>query len=290
MRLIGEFDNPSQAFQFVAYLGSLKIEAVVRDEDRPPVTVWVLDEDNVAEGERLFQRFRADPASSEFKVPLLAPKVPAPKNSSLWPRRREQVTSFEFPVTWGLIGICVLLALLSPLPALKGLRDALYFSEILGRGFVEIREGQIWRLFTPVLLHGGVLHLFFNMLWLYQLGGEIESEEGSPYLLVLIIVFAVFCNTAQYLVSGPAFVGLSGVVYALLGYIWVMAKRSLTKRYGMNDQTLAFMVVWLLIGLVGIIPGVANTHHVVGLILGLGWGWFRSMPRKRRRVVSRTRE
>ena len=109
------------------------------------------------------------------------------------------------------------MTLLANLPAFAPLTAKLYFSEYLGTSFPEIRAGQVWRLVTPIFLHAGVLHLVFNMLWLYQLGGQIEAQESSGYFAVMVLVLAVICNTGQYVVSGPLFIGMSGVVYGLLG-------------------------------------------------------------------------
>src|SRR5215813_411639 len=128
---------------------------------------------------------------------------------------------------------------------------------------------------------------FFNMLWLYQLGGQIETQESSRSVAVMVLVFASLCNTAQYLVSGPLFVGMSGVVYGLLGYIWMMTRFQVGTRYMLSEQTVTLMLLWLGFGLVGIIPHIANTEHVVGMLLGVVWGFVRSggwsQMRRRRR-------
>jgi GlpG protein len=146
----------------------------------------------------------------------------------------------------------------------------------MGRGFSEILSGEVWRLVTPIFLHGNGLHLGFNMLWLYQLGRQIELFQGSRLLFLQVVLFAVICNTSQYLVSGPAFLGMSGVVYGLLGYIWMMARYDIKHRYELNSQTIMIMVIWMVICLVGIIPNVANTQHVMGFISGTLWGFFAS--------------
>jgi GlpG protein len=148
-------------------------------------------------------------------------------------------------------------------------------------------RGEIWRLITPIFMHGGFFHLGFNMLWLYQLGGEIERQERGRYLLVLILIMGALVNTCQYLVSGPMFLGMSGIVYMLFGYVWMMARYQAKYTYSMAPQTVTIMLAWLVICLVGLIPGVANTEHVAGLLFGVAWGFFRSgyyrTVRRRRR-------
>src|SRR3989441_11798364 len=82
--------------------------------------------------------------------------------------------------------------------------------------------------------------------------------------------------SGTYIVSGPLFVGMSGVVYGLLGYIWMMTRFQVGTRYMLSEQTVMFMLLWLGLCLVGIIPHVANTEHVVGMLLGVAWGFVRS--------------
>jgi GlpG protein len=103
----------------------------------------------------------------------------------------------------------------------------------------------------------------------------------------MVLVLAILCNTGQYIVSGPLFVGMSGVVYGLLGYIWMMTQFQVPTLYILSPQTVMFMLIWLGLCLVGIIPNVANTEHVVGLLIGVAWGFVRSggwgrMQRRRR--------
>ena len=69
--------------------------------------------------------------------------------------------------------------------------------------FGKIRQGEVWRLFTPVLLHGGILHLLFNMAWVWMFGRLIEQRLGSFKYLFLSIIVGVISNVAQYLMSGP---------------------------------------------------------------------------------------
>jgi GlpG protein len=76
--------------------------------------------------------------------------------------------------------------------------------------------------------------------------------------------------------AGAGFLGMSGVVYALFGYVWMMARYQPATRYVLARETVIVMLVWLGVCLVGLIPGVANTEHVAGLIVGVVWGFLRS--------------
>ncbi len=131
-----------------------------------------------------------------------------------------------------------------------------------------------WRLITPAFLHFGWMHIVFNCLWCWELGRRIERRLGALNLFGLFIATAAMSNFAQDVVSGPIlFGGLSGVVYALLGFAWVAGRlntawRELTP----STPVMLFMVGWLLVcvfGLVNVLGfAVANAAHVGGLLSG----------------------
>ena len=299
MRHIGTIAEQKQAERFVHFLASQQIEATLRPLQETGYAVWVLDEERVATARQHLETFLAMPDDARFEVArghqprmarrFLQPRPPADRARSIDVRteifRRRGLS--RVPVTYFFIGVSVAVTLLAHMPALTPVISKLYFSAYLGKAFPEIRAGEVWRLVTPIFLHGGLLHLLFNMLWLYQLGGQIEAQESSRSITVMVLVFASICNTAQYLVSGPLFVGMSGVVYGLLGYIWMMTRFQVGTRYMLSEQTVMFMLLWLGVCLVGIIPHVANTEHVVGLLLGVAWGFVQSggwgQRRRRRR-------
>ena len=179
-------------------------------------------------------------------------------------------------MTMFLIATSILLTMLSGSPRIMHLTRLLYYSEYLGRDFPEILDGQVWRLVTPIFLHGGIIHLAFNMLWLYQLGGAIEKNEGKLYLLAVTLVGAAICNTAQYVVSGPSFLGFSGVIYAYLGYVWMMSRYQPGSRYFVTRDTIIWMVGWIVVCYTGVLGPVANTEHVVGFMIGTAFGFMRS--------------
>jgi GlpG protein len=181
------------------------------------------------------------------------------------------------PVTLSLIALSVLGFLLVYLGApVSWVALLTYdpFTLVNGRPVFAEAPGQLWRLVTPVFLHFGLMHIVFNSLWCWELGRRIEASLGSLNLAGLFLASAALSNFAQHLVSGPVlFGGLSGVVYALLGFSW-MAGRLNPRWRPLTPATpiMLFMVGWLVICLLGVIDvlgfSVANAAHVGGLLSG----------------------
>ena len=145
-----------------------------------------------------------------------------------------------------------------------------YFHPVLP----EILGGQIWRLFTPIFLHFGIFHIVFNMMWTWELGRIIELKQGRTILLILCLVSGAVANVSQYLVSGPVFGGMSGVVYALFGYLWIQGLTNVRFGIRLNPAIVYLMLGWFVVCWTGILEklfglGVANTAHTAGLVSGI---------------------
>ena len=141
--------------------------------------------------------------------------------------------------------------------------------------FGSLALGEYWRLITPIFLHFGLVHLVFNSLWLSMLGSRIEQLAGSLHLMLLVLVSGVISNMAQFVWSGTVyFGGMSGVVYALLGYIWIKNKIAPHALLQLPLGIVGFMLGWLLVCMTGILDlllgvGVANAAHLGGLVVGM---------------------
>lgn len=136
-------------------------------------------------------------------------------------------------------------------------------------------NNEWWRLVTPMLIHFSFAHLVFNCLWVYVLGSKIELLDGHFAFLNLVIFSSVFSNLAQYFFEGPTlFGGLSGVIYGMLGYCMIIELETKSYRYGLPPAIYLFMIIWLLLGFMGILTlfgfgNVANFAHLGGLISGI---------------------
>ncbi len=153
-----------------------------------------------------------------------------------------------------------------------------------------LRLGEIWRLWTPALLHFSVLHLAFNLLWLWEFGRRIEIGEGGRRLLSTVLVVAPIANLAQYLwaVHGPEgrntilFGGMSGVVYGLLGYVVTAWRRARLPAYRVHAGLVVALLVLLVVLSFGVTEPfglhIANAAHWGGLGAGIAWATLR-VPR-----------
>lgn len=194
------------------------------------------------------------------------------------------------PLTWLLIASCIAVALGSSFGddrrvlAWLTLADPRRLGDTVASGFAGIANGEIWRLVTPILIHFGAIHLIFNLLWLKDLGGAIELVRSTRTLAGLVLVSGVLSNIAQYVVNWDYATGLrfgnvlsggmSGVVYALLGYAWLLGRREPQRGIRISGQTLVFMLAWLVLCTTGMLGPIGNMAHASGLVIGLAWGWL----------------
>jgi GlpG protein len=175
-------------------------------------------------------------------------------------------------VTFLLIALCAIVALYTQLG--ESPAKTLFFIDDPDSGVFlgRVRAGEFWRLLTPIFLHLSVTHIVFNMLALYQLGCMIEARRGSWHLVALVVVLGLGSNLAQYVAAGPGFGGMSGVVFGLIGYVWMRGKYDRASGLVLDRTYLTISLVWLVACYTGWLGPVANTAHVAGLALGALWG------------------
>lgn len=211
------------------------------------------------------------PASS----PDLEP-VPAPQTV------RVRMPSIPTTVTYALIGITVVVYLLQMLSvALWGY--AIYdigWLEIYGARINEsIRAGELWRLITPVFLHGSLMHIFFNMYALFNIGSFLERQFGHGRFFLLYFLGAFAGNVFSFLLTGEGSisVGASTAVFGLIGAqaVFLYQNRELFGEQArqMIGSTVFIIVINLFIGL---LPRIDNWGHIGGLLGGALFAWFAS--------------
>jgi GlpG protein len=127
-----------------------------------------------------------------------------------------------------------------------------------------------WRLSTSALPQGDLLHLAFNLYWLWVLGTLLEEILGHVRLLGLVIFFAAGSAAAAHALEvGGA--GLSGVGYGLFALAWVLSKRDRRLASAVDKPTVQVFAGWFVLCIVLTrlnVMSVANVAHAAGTILG----------------------
>ena len=221
-----------------------------------------------------------DDAGSHRPSPPASPQQEGVHTMTHWQARPAQA-----PLSLGAIVLAALVAWFTQFGANQGMMLPLLIVDptqwpvgTLGDRLAALSgtlaDGQIWRLLTPDLLHFGVTHLVFNAVMLWYLGSQIEVRDGRGHWVGLFIASSLVANITQFLLAGPLFGGLSGVVYGVLGYVWL--SNQFRPRFQFPPALMVVAMVWLIIGLtpftqVLIGANMANGAHIGGLIAGLGY-------------------
>ena len=184
-----------------------------------------------------------------------------------------QLRSTGIPLVYVLIVVSIVVSLISNFGDNRQILFPILISEYK-TGLTEVFSGQIWRLITPIFLHLSIYHLAFNMLWLWDLGGAVERLQGGKTFLVLVLVSGVLSNLGQHAVTGPLFGGMSGVVYTLLGYVWMQGLYNPRFYASLRKPIVIMMLVWFALCWTGLLGPIANIAHTVGLVFGIVWGYL----------------
>ncbi|ETV71483.1 hypothetical protein, variant 3 [Aphanomyces astaci] len=154
-----------------------------------------------------------------------------------------------------------------------------------------IFDGEWWRLITAMFLHAGLLHLFFNMLGLYQLGVELENAFDRRRIVFIYftsgivgaICSAVFVPDVVGVGASGAIFGLFGATFAEFILNWAL--------YANRICHMTNLVVVAIVNLaIGLLPYVNNFAHLSGFITGLGMGFaMLSLPTNRQDRLLNTR-
>lgn len=297
MRSIGQLPDRALAASFAGYLDSLRIENQWEANPDGTYEIWVVADDAIPAALGHLARFRLNPNDPSFRV-AASPTPPSsemPRGQRQRVLRREQI--FRRTQPFGVGPLCGFLLLASGVVFLltrqgEDLAAVRQFTITGGgisseRWLPEVMSGEIWRLFTPVLIHFGWIHLLCNSLMIFSVGSLLEARMGSGYLLGFVFVTAVLPNLAEYWVTGHLlFGGLSGVTFAMSGYAWLRGRYDPQSGIGLEPQSVTmmgvfFVLCWLeyfrLLGdhsLLGIGRNVANVVHTAGLAIGCLWGWW----------------
>lgn len=273
MMRITEFSNPRMAQAFVDYMATRGIRLRVEHENH--YTVWLDDDSKVNLVENELNQFIREPGHPRYQAASWQSGTTSSgihyQSSPLLANIRQRAG----PLTLSVMVVCIAIFILMQL-----LGDGRVMSWLAWPD--QDQHYQLWRWFTHAFLHFSILHITFNLLWWWYLGGAIEKRLGSGKLFVILLISALLSGWMQAKFSGVLFGGLSGAVYALMGYAWLKGERDPESGIFLERGLMAFAVVWLIVGYMGWFGlSIANAAHVTGLLVGLAMAFVDTRSSKK---------
>ncbi len=315
MRHLTTITGKTKAETFVAYLLTQDIVTHVEPSaDKNEWDIWVRDEDRLETAKREFSQFFTSPddpkylqAIDQAKTILKEKRLQSSERQKNVQYSASRVSPDMFggsipPLTLTIIILCVFLGLVTQFGAPDpnnwlgnfAKKQLMFVDMSLYRASLDptasLKKGELWRVITPAFLHGGTIHLLFNMLSLASLGRLTERLEGIGRYAMLVVVIAIGSHLLQGLMplnwyGSPNFVGISGVIFGLLGYVGM--KTTLRPDLGFQLPAQVYLMTALIL-VIGFSGGskdfqMANLAHVGGLVVGVALAFVMSDRRFDRR-------
>ncbi|WP_300175623.1 rhomboid family intramembrane serine protease GlpG [uncultured Aliivibrio sp.] len=264
MQRLITLSNPRAGQAFIDYMAARQIDIRMMPEGEGQFALWVVSDDTyLLEVESELQAFLSNPNDTKYQ-------------SASWEMAESRTAKFTYGspdfikmikakagvFTLVIMVVCIVIFILQQLGWNNVIFQALHFPAN------QTQSIEIWRWFSHALLHFSAMHIIFNLLWWWQLGGDIELRLGRTKLVQLFLFSALFSGLGQYWIEGANFGGLSGVVYALLGYSWFIGWLAPEKGISVSKPIVGFMLVWIILGYAQPFMAIANTAHLAGLITG----------------------
>lgn len=307
MRSLGQIDGRKPTERFVAYLLTLKIKTHIEgiDGQADRWEVWVRNEDQMSVARKELGAFLVNPSDSSYDAAMkeatrLLEEEQRTKQAAARNIRRVEMSRPSRlvggrvpPLTLTLAILAVIISLISGFmqPRENNKWGQTVVNEL---SFVEpaalkssngdpaasLKRGELWRVITPIFMHGSMLHLAMNLLLLVSLGRLTERIQGTPKFALFVLMLAVFPNLLQglspeWMRGSPNFVGISGVVYGLFGYIWIRStlhpEMGIVIPMPMVVIFVGMIIFGLAVGISEAIPGwrLADLCHLGGLLVGI---------------------
>lgn len=184
--------------------------------------------------------------------------------------RNEKVKIFkEYPVTMILIAINVIVFIITAILS-KNIIDinTLVLVEYGAKVNYLINKGEIFRLLTAAFLHGGIVHILFNMYSLYIVGTVVEKIYGWKKYITIYILSALTSSLLSYILAPMTIsVGASGAIFGILGaFLYFAIKERKHLQRGILGNIIAVIVLNLYIGFTS--TSIDNLGHIGGFLGG----------------------
>ncbi|KZN46787.1 hypothetical protein N474_04010 [Pseudoalteromonas luteoviolacea CPMOR-2] len=259
MKILGSFSDPRAVQGVVDYLKTHGIHSKVHSQDGRIVTVWVEEQDYLQASPH-WQEFLADPYNDKYSQASW--RIGSTHNPKKGERANLSLFSRIICLNWFLqlvAVICIFQFVSFFIFDANSIFNALKF---------DVNKPITW--FTPAVVHFGVIHLLFNLSWWLYLGNQIVTKAGLYALLAVFLSSALISNWAQFLMVDAEFGGLSGVVYAQLGFYWIYSVLNPHQTPILLKLCIGFMLIWMVLGFADVLfISMANWAHLFGLLSGI---------------------
>ncbi len=273
--MITSFANPRVAQAFVDYMATQGVILTIQQHTQ--TDIWLADESQASRVQDELQRFLENPADPRY---LAASWQSGNTQSGLRYQRYPFLATLKSnagPFTWTITVACIAVFILMNIVGDQAVMIWLawpYDAEL---------QFEAWRYFTHIFMHFSLMHILFNLLWWWYLGGMVEKRLGSGKLVVITVISALLSGFMQHKFGGPWFGGLSGVVYALMGYAWLRGERDPQSGIFLQRGLILFSLIWLVAGWFNVFGmSIANGAHLAGLVVGLAMAFADTLNVRKR--------
>lgn len=187
--------------------------------------------------------------------------------------RRENFSQFIkfYPVVTTLIAINLIVYILTVLPIIG---DYIFYSGMSVNYLIE--DGQWWRIITSIFIHGGFIHVLFNMFSLFLFGPELEKIAGKARFITIYLLAGIFGNVATFVFQEGMYasVGASGAIFGIFGAFAALVYYTRRTMPQLKQIIMPLIIISVIITFLS--PNVNIASHLGGLITGflLGLSYF----------------
>lgn len=314
MRKIGGDLSKDHATRVADYLLTQGIDSVVEVVADGHCELWARQEDQLVEAKQHLRGFLAEPDSERFRVNREAETLRRTREKENREKLRLQqkfqpratsIAAGSNRATFAIIALCVVASLATNFgnerprsmqgdvrqPSLQWrIYNAMTLLPVTAMNSDEtsgpmdaVKKGQVWRLITPIFLHGDPMHLVFNALFLFSFGRIVETICGPKFLIGLFLIGGIVGVVAQAygpmsLGGNPHVIGASGGALALFSFLWLRPNFEPSIPFRIPPFTLFLVMGFVVLSMLPMAPirNVANLAHLGGLAWGaaVATGWL----------------
>jgi GlpG protein len=301
MRYLAQIEGKQQAETFVAYLLTQSVSTHIEgNADNDQLwDIWIRDEDALEQARAELAHFRSQPDDPKYAAAIPSARQIIRDKQAAQREAAKRVRPVNYrgtlatrgggripPLTLTLLIICIAVSILTnfaspPANSKLGITMLDQLSFVKQRDYDNTRDpaynlkrGEVWRAVTPAFLHGSPLHLAMNMFALVILGRLAEQLVGTPRYALMVLLLAALpmllaCLMPPALDGSPQTVGISGVIYGLASFLWLVARQRPDLGFQIPNGFITFMVIMILLGFAGVLTGISSWAHLGGFVVGL---------------------